>query len=118
MKRCFLLINSVESIMKLGFNYQVKLNLSNEKGDMMICSRLDDKSVVPTNTKASRFAKTGDEDYKLILDRKDLTHFESRRHLVRMYLPEVTQAYVNGHKMLINRSSAIYRPPSDHHHLS
>ena len=54
-----------------------------------------------------RYAKRGDDDYKWILNRKDLTSFEARRHLVTMLLPDVTRRYWNGHTMSINRSSLL-----------
>ncbi|PWA83878.1 HECT-like protein [Artemisia annua] len=53
------------------------------------------------------YAKRRDEGYKWILDRKDMTDFKSRRHLVMMLLPEVTHDYDNLHEMLINRSNLL-----------
>lgn len=53
-----------------------------------------------------RYAKRG-EDYKWILDHKDLTDFESRRHLVMLLLPEVKDEYEELHEMLIDRSQLL-----------
>ncbi|KAI3680452.1 hypothetical protein L6452_35223 [Arctium lappa] len=53
-----------------------------------------------------RYAKRG-EDYKWILEHKDLTDFESRRHLVMMLLPEVKDEYEELHEMLIDRSQLL-----------
>nr|GEZ63414.1 E3 ubiquitin-protein ligase UPL5-like [Tanacetum cinerariifolium] len=58
-------------------------------------------------TKIEDDIKRADEDYKWILDRKDYLTVESRWHLVMMLLPEVTQDYMNDHKMLINRSNLL-----------
>ncbi|GJZ77454.1 E3 ubiquitin protein ligase UPL5-like protein [Tanacetum coccineum] len=54
-----------------------------------------------------RYAKKGDEQYNWILNHKDLTDFESRRHLVMMLVPKVTHDYDNGHKMRINRPNLL-----------
>ncbi|XP_076910570.1 E3 ubiquitin-protein ligase UPL5-like [Bidens hawaiensis] len=53
-----------------------------------------------------RYAKRGD-DYKWILEHKELTDFESRRHLVMMLLPEVKDEYEELHEMLIDRSQLL-----------
>nr|XP_043609712.1 E3 ubiquitin-protein ligase UPL5-like [Erigeron canadensis] len=54
-----------------------------------------------------RYAKRG-EDYKWILDHKDLTDFQSRRHLVMLLLPELkNDDYDNIHEMLIDRSQLL-----------
>nr|GEY02013.1 E3 ubiquitin-protein ligase UPL5 [Tanacetum cinerariifolium] len=58
-------------------------------------------------TKMEDDIKRVDEDYKWILDRKDYLTVESRRHLVMMLLPEVTQDYMNDHNMLIIRSNLL-----------
>nr|GFA58815.1 E3 ubiquitin-protein ligase UPL5-like [Tanacetum cinerariifolium] len=57
-----------------------------------------------------KFAKRADEDYKWILDRTDYLTVESRRHLVMMLLPDVTQDYMNDHNMLINRLNLLAKP--------
>ncbi|KAJ9566356.1 hypothetical protein OSB04_002322 [Centaurea solstitialis] len=53
-----------------------------------------------------RYAKRG-EDYKWILEHKDLTDFESRRRLVMMLLPEVKDEYEELHEMLIDRAQLL-----------
>ncbi|KAI3825197.1 hypothetical protein L1987_06674 [Smallanthus sonchifolius] len=53
-----------------------------------------------------RYAKRG-EDYKWILEHKDLTDFESRRHLIMLLLPEVKDEYEELHEMLIDRSQLL-----------
>nr|XP_043611115.1 E3 ubiquitin-protein ligase UPL5-like [Erigeron canadensis] len=54
-----------------------------------------------------RYAKRG-VDYNWILQRKDLTDFQSRRHLVMLLLPELKNDYYdNVHEMLIDRSQLL-----------
>ncbi|XP_024988277.1 E3 ubiquitin-protein ligase UPL5-like isoform X1 [Cynara cardunculus var. scolymus] len=50
---------------------------------------------------------TRDEDYKWILEHKELLDFESRRHLVMMLLPEMKDEYEELHEMLIDRSQLL-----------
>uniref|UniRef100_A0A5B7A4B3 HECT-type E3 ubiquitin transferase n=1 Tax=Davidia involucrata TaxID=16924 RepID=A0A5B7A4B3_DAVIN len=53
-----------------------------------------------------RYAKRSD-DHTWILEHKDVTDFESRRHLVMMMLPEVKDEYEELHEMLIDRSHLL-----------
>ncbi|KAJ9562883.1 hypothetical protein OSB04_008043 [Centaurea solstitialis] len=50
---------------------------------------------------------TRDEDYKWILEHKELLDFESRRHLVMLLLPEMKDEYEELHEMLIDRSQLL-----------
>eukprot|EP00262_Sarcandra_glabra_P007389 TRINITY_DN20151_c0_g1_i1.p1 TRINITY_DN20151_c0_g1~~TRINITY_DN20151_c0_g1_i1.p1 ORF type:complete len:878 (-),score=86.91 TRINITY_DN20151_c0_g1_i1:586-3219(-) len=47
------------------------------------------------------------DDHRWILDYKDVTDFESRRHLVMMLFPEVKHEYGALHEMLIDRSQLL-----------
>ncbi|OVA09248.1 HECT [Macleaya cordata] len=47
------------------------------------------------------------DDHRWILEHKDLTDFESRRHLVMMMLPDVKDEYEELHEMLIDRSQLL-----------
>lgn len=53
-----------------------------------------------------RYAERSD-DNRWILENKDVTDFESRRHLVMMLLPEVKDDYEELHEMLIDRSQLL-----------
>uniref|UniRef100_A0A5B7A386 HECT-type E3 ubiquitin transferase n=1 Tax=Davidia involucrata TaxID=16924 RepID=A0A5B7A386_DAVIN len=53
-----------------------------------------------------RYAKRSD-DHRWLLEHKDVTDFESRRHLVMMMLPEVKDEYEELHEMLIDRSHLL-----------
>ncbi|CAL5344384.1 unnamed protein product [Camellia sinensis] len=53
-----------------------------------------------------RFAKPSD-DHKWLLEHKDVTNFESRRHLAMMMLHEVKDEYEELHEMLIDRSQLL-----------
>ncbi|XP_071699945.1 E3 ubiquitin-protein ligase UPL5-like [Rutidosis leptorrhynchoides] len=52
------------------------------------------------------YAKRG-EDYTWIFEHKELTDFESRRHLVMMLLPDVKDEYEDLLEMLIGRSQLL-----------
>ncbi|XP_073026082.1 E3 ubiquitin-protein ligase UPL5-like [Primulina eburnea] len=49
-----------------------------------------------------KFAKRSD-DHKWILEHKEVTNFEARRHLAMMMLPDVKDEYEEMHEMLIDR---------------
>ncbi|KAI3715000.1 hypothetical protein L6452_21963 [Arctium lappa] len=51
-----------------------------------------------------RYAKWG-EDYEWILEHKDLLNFETRRHLVILFLPRIDKLHL--YKMLIDRSQLL-----------
>ncbi|KAE8724389.1 E3 ubiquitin-protein ligase UPL5 [Hibiscus syriacus] len=53
-----------------------------------------------------RFAKRNDDNLWL-LEHKDVTDFESRRHLAMMMFPEVKEDYEELHEMLIDRSQLL-----------
>ncbi|KAI8524987.1 hypothetical protein RHMOL_Rhmol13G0192400 [Rhododendron molle] len=53
-----------------------------------------------------RYAKRT-EDHEWLLQHKDVTDFESRRHLALMMLPEVKDEYDELHEMLIDRSQLL-----------
>jgi len=53
-----------------------------------------------------RYAKRTD-DHQWLLERKDVTDFESRRHLAMMMFPEVKEDYEELHEMLIDRSQLL-----------
>ncbi|KAK8575476.1 hypothetical protein V6N13_033285 [Hibiscus sabdariffa] len=53
-----------------------------------------------------RFAKRND-DNQWLLEHKDVTDFESRRHLTMMLFPEVKEDYEELHEMLIDRSQLL-----------
>ncbi|KAA8515599.1 hypothetical protein F0562_018790 [Nyssa sinensis] len=53
-----------------------------------------------------KYAKRSD-DHMWILKHKDVTDFESRRHLAMMMLPEVKDEYEELHEMLIDRSQLL-----------
>ncbi|KAL0363153.1 UNVERIFIED_CONTAM: E3 ubiquitin-protein ligase UPL5 [Sesamum calycinum] len=53
-----------------------------------------------------RYAKRSD-DHKWILQYKEVTNFEARRHLAMMMLPEVKDEYDDLHEMLIDRSHLL-----------
>ncbi|GMI72686.1 ubiquitin protein ligase 5 [Hibiscus trionum] len=53
-----------------------------------------------------RFAKRND-DNRWLLEHKDVTDFESRRHLAMMMFPEVKEDYEELHEMLIDRSQLL-----------
>ncbi|KAI3456542.1 hypothetical protein Pfo_013205 [Paulownia fortunei] len=53
-----------------------------------------------------RYAKRSD-DHKWILECKEVTNFEARRHLAMMMLPEVKDEYEELHEMLIDRSHLL-----------
>ncbi|KAJ8566078.1 hypothetical protein K7X08_030555 [Anisodus acutangulus] len=53
-----------------------------------------------------RFAKRC-EDHQWILEHKEVTNFEARRHLGMMLLPEVKDEYEELHEMLIDRSQLL-----------
>ncbi|KAF5728865.1 E3 ubiquitin-protein ligase UPL5 [Tripterygium wilfordii] len=67
---------------------------------------------VLTHRKASlsmlivRYAKRTD-DNEWLFERKEVTNFESRRHLAMMLLPEVREDYDELHEMLIDRSQLL-----------
>ncbi|TYH71537.1 hypothetical protein ES332_D05G193100v1 [Gossypium tomentosum] len=68
--------------------------------------------MVLRNMKASlcaliiRFSRR-DDDNQWLLEHKDVTDFESRRHLVMMMFPEVKDDYEVLHEMLIDRSQLL-----------
>lgn len=47
------------------------------------------------------------DDHHWLLERKDVTDFESRRHLAMMLFPEVKEDYEELHEMLIDRSQLL-----------
>ncbi|KAJ6741481.1 HECT DOMAIN UBIQUITIN-PROTEIN LIGASE [Salix viminalis] len=53
-----------------------------------------------------RYAKRTD-DHQWLLQHKDVTDFESRRHLAMMMFPEVKEDYEELHEMLIDRSQLL-----------
>ncbi|XAR65735.1 Ubiquitin--protein ligase [Bertholletia excelsa] len=53
-----------------------------------------------------KYAKSS-EDHKWLLEHKDVTDFESRRHLVMMMLPDTKDEYDELHEMLIDRSQLL-----------
>ncbi|CAK7345034.1 unnamed protein product [Dovyalis caffra] len=53
-----------------------------------------------------RYAKRT-EDHQWLLRQKDVTDFESRRHLAMMMFPEVKEDYEELHEMLIDRSRLL-----------
>ncbi|KAL2473438.1 E3 ubiquitin-protein ligase [Forsythia ovata] len=53
-----------------------------------------------------RFAKRSDE-HQWILEHKEVTNFEARKHLAMMILPEVKDEYDEQHEMLIDRSHLL-----------
>lgn len=53
-----------------------------------------------------RYAKRSD-DHSWLLEHKDVTDFESRRHLAMMMFPEVKEDYEELHEMLIDRSQLL-----------
>ncbi|XP_011000983.1 PREDICTED: E3 ubiquitin-protein ligase UPL5-like isoform X1 [Populus euphratica] len=53
-----------------------------------------------------RYAKRT-EDHQWLLRNKDVTDFESRRHLAMMMFPEVKEDYEELHEMLIDRSQLL-----------
>ncbi|XVE51003.1 hypothetical protein DITRI_Ditri02bG0003300 [Diplodiscus trichospermus] len=53
-----------------------------------------------------RFARRND-DNRWLLERKDVTDFESRRHLAMMMFPELKEDYEELHEMLIDRSQLL-----------
>lgn len=53
-----------------------------------------------------RYAKRSD-DHLWVLEHKDVTDFESRRHLVMMLFPDVKDEYEELHEMLIDRSQLL-----------
>jgi E3 ubiquitin-protein ligase NEDD4 len=53
-----------------------------------------------------RYGKRSD-DHRWIIEHKDVTNFESRRHLAMMMLPEVKDEYEELHEMLIDRSQLL-----------
>ncbi|XP_044461115.1 E3 ubiquitin-protein ligase UPL5-like [Mangifera indica] len=53
-----------------------------------------------------RYAKRSD-DHLWLLENKDVTNFECRRHLVMMMFPEVKEDYEELHEMLIDRSQLL-----------
>ncbi|KAG6632954.1 hypothetical protein CIPAW_12G015000 [Carya illinoinensis] len=53
-----------------------------------------------------KYAKHTD-DHQWLLERKDVTDFESRRHLAMMMFPEVKEDYEEVHEMLIDRSQLL-----------
>lgn len=54
----------------------------------------------------TRYAKRSD-DHRWILEHKEVTNFECRRHLAMMLLPEVKDEYEELHEMLIDRSQLL-----------
>ncbi|KAG6691710.1 E3 ubiquitin-protein ligase UPL5-like isoform X1 [Carya illinoinensis] len=53
-----------------------------------------------------KYAKRTD-DHQWLLEQKDVTDFESRRHLAMMMFPEVKEDYEELHEMLIDRSQLL-----------
>ena len=53
-----------------------------------------------------KYAKRTD-DHRWLLERKDVTDFESRRHLAMMMFPEAKEDYEELHEMLIDRSQLL-----------
>ncbi|WCJ28135.1 ubiquitin protein ligase 5 [Euphorbia peplus] len=53
-----------------------------------------------------KYAKRND-DHQWLLQHKDVTDFESRRHLAMMMFPEVKEDYEELHEMLIDRSQLL-----------
>ncbi|CAN4105989.1 unnamed protein product [Withania somnifera] len=53
-----------------------------------------------------KFAKRS-EDHQWILEHKEVTNFEARRHLAMMMLPEVKDEYEELHEMLIDRAQLL-----------
>ncbi|XP_061964312.1 E3 ubiquitin-protein ligase UPL5-like isoform X2 [Populus nigra] len=53
-----------------------------------------------------RYAKRTD-DHQWLLQHKDVTDFDSRRHLAMMMFPEVKEDYEDLHEMLIDRSQLL-----------
>lgn len=53
-----------------------------------------------------RYAKRSD-NHRWVLEHKDVTDFESRRHLVMMLFPDVKDEYEELHEMLIDRSQLL-----------
>ncbi|GMY36712.1 E3 ubiquitin-protein ligase UPL5-like, partial [Fagus crenata] len=53
-----------------------------------------------------KYAKHTD-DHQWLLERKDVTDFESRRHLAMMMFPEAKEDYEELHEMLIDRSQLL-----------
>ncbi|CAN1175042.1 E3 ubiquitin-protein ligase UPL5 [Linum perenne] len=53
-----------------------------------------------------KYAKR-DEDHQWLLQHKDVTDFESRRHLAMMMFPEVKEDYEDLHEMLIDRANLL-----------
>ncbi|KAJ9185129.1 hypothetical protein P3X46_004791 [Hevea brasiliensis] len=53
-----------------------------------------------------KYAKRND-DHQWLLQHKDVTDFESRRHLAMMMFPEVKEDYEELHEMLIDRSHLL-----------
>ncbi|XAR53849.1 Ubiquitin--protein ligase [Bertholletia excelsa] len=53
-----------------------------------------------------KYAKR-DGDHEWLLEHKDVTDFESRRHLAMLMLPEVKDEYDEVHEMLIDRSQLL-----------
>ncbi|PIA38335.1 hypothetical protein AQUCO_02800189v1 [Aquilegia coerulea] len=53
-----------------------------------------------------RYLRRSDDHYWL-LEHKDVTDFESRRHLVMMMFPEIVEDYEELHEMLIDRSQLL-----------
>ena len=53
-----------------------------------------------------KYAKRAD-DHQWLLERKDVTDFESRRHLAMMMFPEAKEDYEELHEMLIDRSQLL-----------
>ncbi|KAL6992896.1 HECT-type E3 ubiquitin transferase [Sarracenia purpurea var. burkii] len=53
-----------------------------------------------------KYAKRSD-DHRWLLEHKDVTDFESRRHLLLMMLPELKDDYEELHEMLIDRSQLL-----------
>ncbi|KAE8659788.1 E3 ubiquitin-protein ligase UPL5 [Hibiscus syriacus] len=53
-----------------------------------------------------RFTRQND-DHQWLLEHKDVTDFESRRHLAMMMFPEVKEDYEELHEMLIDRSHLL-----------
>ncbi|XP_058070731.1 E3 ubiquitin-protein ligase UPL5 [Magnolia sinica] len=59
----------------------------------------------PLNTLV-RYAKRSD-DHLWLLEHKDVTDFETRRHLVMMMFPDVKEEFEELHEMLIDRSQLL-----------
>lgn len=53
-----------------------------------------------------KYAKRTD-DHRWIIEHKEVTNFESRRHLAMMMLPEVKDEYEELHEMLLDRSQLL-----------